>query len=159
MTRIAISGHRGLTSEVETIVDQALRAEVGRYAGGDLVGISCLADGADQIFARAVVDSGGSLEVIVPAVHYRDALPDHAHRAYDELMSRAVAVHRMDHVESTSQSHMDASIEMLKRADRLFAVWDGMPARSFGGTADVVSHAREIGVPITVIWPEGAHRD
>lgn len=86
------------------------------------------------------------------------ALPESAHGGYDDLISRAVVVHRLAYVESTSQSHMDASIDMLKHADRLFAVWDGLPARSFGGTADVVSHAREIGVPVTVIWPEGAQR-
>jgi hypothetical protein len=158
MTRIAVSGHRGLSPHVEALIDQAVRAELSRLTDRDLVGFSCLADGADQIFARAVVDLGGTLEVFVPAARYREALPESAHPAYDELISRAVTVHRLDHVESTSQSHMDASIEMLKRADVLLAVWDGLSARSFGGTADVVTHAREIGVPVTVVWPEGAQR-
>ena len=158
MTRIAISGHRGLSPEVEALIDQAIRAELANFADGDLVGISCLADGADQIFARAVLDLGGRLEVFVPAARYREALPESAHGGYDDLISLAVAVHRLAYVESTSQSHMDASIGMLKHADLLVAVWDGLPARSFGGTADVVSHARDIGVPVTVIWPEGAQR-
>jgi hypothetical protein len=159
MTRIAISGHRGLSPGVEALINQAIRAELSNFADGDLVGISCLADGADQIFARAVVDLGGRLEVFVPAARYRDALPESAHGGYDDLISHAVAVHRLAYVESTSQSHMDASIDMLKHADLLFAVWDGLPARSFGGTADVVSHAREIGVPVAVIWPAGAQRN
>jgi hypothetical protein len=159
MTRIAISGHRGFSPQVAALIEHAIRAELSPYASDDLVGISCLADGADQIFARAVVDRGGKLEVVVPAERYRDALPEEAHRDYDELISRAVAVRRMDHVESTAESHMDASIEMLKHAEILFAVWDGLAARSFGGTADVVSRAREIGLPVTVIWPEGAYRD
>ncbi len=157
MTRIAVSGHRALPRTVEELVSQAIRAEFARVSD-DLVGLSCLADGADQIFARAVVDSGGTLEVIVPAARYRDSLPPAAHRAYDELMSQASAVIQLDHVESTSKSHMDASVEMLKHADLLFAVWDGLPARGFGGTADVVAHAREAGVPVKVIWPDGAHR-
>ena len=159
MRRIAISGHRGFSAEVENLIDDAVRAELARYPCTDVVGLSCLADGADQIFARAVLDAGGRLEVFVPAVRYRDALPEPAHRGYDELISRAVAVHRLGHVESTADSHMEASIEMLKSADLLFAVWDGLPARSFGGTADIVSHARETGVPVTVIWPPGAQRD
>jgi len=158
MTRIAISGHRGLSPEVEALIEQAIRVELSSFAVDDLVGISCLADGADQIFARALVDLGGQLEVVVPAARYRDALPESAHTGYDELISRAVAVHRLAYVESTAQSHMQASIDMLKHTDLLFAVWDGLPARSFGGTADVVSHARAIGVPVTVIWPEGAQR-
>lgn len=118
-----------------------------------------MADGADQIFARAIVDLGGVLEVVVPAVRYRDALPERAHAEYDDLLSLAATVHRLDHEESTSESHMDASIQMLKQADRLFAVWDGLPARSFGGTADVVDYARDIGLPVTVIWPAGAVRE
>src|SRR5690606_16048011 len=63
MTRIAITGHRGLSDKVEVLVDLALRKELTRHADG-LVGISCLADGADQLFARAVLDLGGELEAV-----------------------------------------------------------------------------------------------
>lgn len=158
MTRVAISGHRGLSPAVEAIVDHAIRTELAEFAG-NLVGLSCLADGADQIFARAVVDLGGKLEVFVPAKRYRSALPETAHPGYDELLSQAAAVHRLPHLESTSESHMDASTAMLEGADVLFAVWDGLPARGFGGTADVVAHARSLGLPVKVIWPNGAKRD
>ncbi|WP_198036875.1 hypothetical protein [Nocardia sp. BMG51109] len=48
---------------------------------------------------------------------------------------------------------------MLDDADELFAVWDGKPARGYGGTADVVAVARQRGMPVTVIWPDGAQRD
>jgi hypothetical protein len=159
MTHIAVSGHRGLRPDVEAIVDHAVRTELAKYASTPLVGISCLADGADQIFARAVLETGGTLEVVVPAQRYRDALPENAHHEYDALLRRAATITYLDHVDSTSESHMDASIEMLKRADLLLAIWDGLPARSFGGTADVVTHARHSGVPVVVIWPEGARRD
>ncbi|HEY1620682.1 MAG TPA: hypothetical protein VGG25_23870 [Streptosporangiaceae bacterium] len=48
---------------------------------------------------------------------------------------------------------------MIRGADELWAVWDGQPARGYGGTADVVAHARSKGIPVRVIWPEGARRD
>jgi hypothetical protein len=48
---------------------------------------------------------------------------------------------------------------MIDAADKLYAVWDGEPARSYGGTADVVAYARERGTPVLVIWPDGAQRD
>ena len=57
----------------------ALHAEVGRYAAGELVGLSGLADGADTLFARAVLDADGSLTVIVPATQYREGLPAEHH--------------------------------------------------------------------------------
>jgi hypothetical protein len=160
MTRIAISGHRGLSREVTAQVDRSIRSALASYDATDLVGLSCLADGADQIFARAVLDHGGQLEVYVPATRYREALPAEAHAAYDELLGHAAVVHRFpQHVESTAESHMDASVEMLKRADLLIAVWDGLPSRSWGGTADVVAEAQRLGLPVSVIWPKGATRD
>jgi hypothetical protein len=157
--RIAITGHRELPAETERLVDQAIRQQLAAYTGRDLVGVTNLADGADQLFARAVLDAGGQLDVIVPAARYRDGLPESAHAAYDALLSRASSVHRLDRIESTEEAHMEASTAMLDRAERLFAVWDGKPARGYGGTADVVAEARNRGIPITVIWPEGASRD
>lgn len=157
MTGLAITGHRGLPRDTERLVDAALREEVARTP--EVVGLSCLADGADTLFAQAVLDQRGDLIVIVPAARYREGLPEEHHPAYDALFARASDVVRLDHVESTSQSHMDASIEMIQRADRLVAVWDGKPARGYGGTADIVDAARDRGLPVTVIWPEGARRD
>ncbi len=54
---------------------------------------------------------------------------------------------------------MTASALMIDTADELYAVWDGEPARGYGGTADVVAYARERGKPVSVIWPDGAYRD
>jgi hypothetical protein len=160
VTRIAISGHRGFSQATARLIDEAIRTEIAQIAGdGKLVGLSCLADGADQLFAQAVLDANGKLEVVIPAAKYRDGLPDEAKPAYDALLARANETHQLDHVESDEQAHMDASVEMIRRADLLFAVWDGRPARGFGGTADVVDHAKRIGLPVTVIWPEGAVRD
>jgi hypothetical protein len=159
VTRIAISGHRGLAPAVADLIDAALRAELRPYAvDGELVGLSCLADGADQLFARAVLDVGGKLEAAIPAEQYRDGLPDEAKPEYDKLFAQAATVHRFDFKESTAEAHMAASIGMVNKSDRLFAVWDGEPARSYGGTADVVAYARERDIPVTVIWPEGAWR-
>jgi hypothetical protein len=160
MMRIAITGHRGLPAATERLVDKAIRDQLASDTASDhLVGVSILADGADQIFARAVLDAGGQLEVIVPAAQYRDGLPEAAHAEYDALLSAASKVDRLGYVGSTPESHMAASQAMLARADRLYAVWDGKPARAYGGTADVVAEAKRVGIPVAVIWPEGASRD
>jgi hypothetical protein len=158
MMRVAVSGHRGLPAATVRLVDRAVRDWLAG-ADGDLIGLSCLADGADQIFARAVLDAGGPLEVIVPAVAYRDGLPADARVGYDALLQAASVIDRLAYTESTPEAHMAASELMLSRADQLLAVWDGQPARGFGGTADVVAAARIRPVPVTVIWPDGATRD
>jgi hypothetical protein len=158
MYRIAISGHRGLSSATTDLVDSAIRAALTEHAR-DLNGISCLADGADQIFARAVTDAGGRLDVIIPAAQYRGGLPGSARAEYDRLLAQASAVHRLAFAEPTPEAHMAASELMVGNADELYAVWDGKPARGYGGTADVVRYAREHGTPVRVIWPDGASRD
>jgi len=157
MYRIAISGHRGLPGPTARLVDQALRAALAERAPG-VTGMSCLADGADQIFARAVTDLGGTLEVVVPAAEYRAGLPADSHPGYDDLLAQAAAIRRLPFTASTPDSHMAASRLMNDEADELFAVWDGKPARAYGGTADVVAYARAHGTPVRVIWPDGAQR-
>ncbi len=156
--RIAISGHRRLPRPTAELVDRAIRGTLAA-AGPGVTGISCLADGADQIFARAVTDLGGGLEAVIPAGRYRDRLPADAHAEYDRLLAAAAAVRRLPFAEPTSESYMAASKLMIDTADELYAVWDGQPARGYGGTADVVAYAREHGKPVHVIWPPGARRD
>jgi hypothetical protein len=135
-----------------------MRTALSSYVGPDLVGVTCLADGADTIFAQAVLDESGDIEVIIPAVQYREDLPAEHHPAYDELLTRASAVHRLDFQRSDAEAHMAASLCMIDMVSELVAVWDGQPARSYGGTADVVAAARERGTPVRVLWPDGATR-
>jgi hypothetical protein len=158
MPRIAISGHRGLPPATERLVQDALTVALERARGPSLVGVSCLADGADALFAEAVLDRGGRLEVVVPAVQYRAGLPADHHKTYDRLLEAAAEVHRLDLQASNSEAHMAASERMLDLTEELFAVWDGLPARGYGGTADVVASARRRAMPVTVIWPPGARR-
>ncbi len=152
MTRLAVTGHRGLNEKTIALVDAALRREISKRAkNGALVGLTCLADGADTLFARAILDHGGTLRIIVPAHKYREGLPEEHHVTYDALIAEAAEVHQLDHVESDSDAHMDASLRMLADADELIAVWDGLPARGYGRTADVVNAAHEQGLPVTVV--------
>ena len=158
MRVIGITGHRGLPPPTVHLVEQALRDALAEYGTG-VTGVSALADGADQLFARAVLDQGGMIEVIVPAERYREGLPAQCHAEYDDLFGQAVRVHRLDFIESTSESHMAASELMVSMVDELLAVWDQQPARGYGGAADVVAHARDKGLIVRVIWPAGATRD
>ncbi|WP_017539141.1 LOG family protein [Nocardiopsis halophila] len=157
MRRIAVTGHRGLPPDVERAVEEALRARLAALGPG-LIGLSCLADGADTLFARAVIEAGADLEAIVPAERYRDGLPP-AHRpVYDALVARAALVHHLPFAESTPWAHLEAGRYMVDHSDELLAVWDGRAARGPGGTADIVAYARERDRAVTVIWPDGAVR-
>ncbi|MGW5234514.1 hypothetical protein ACWEQU_20025 [Streptomyces nodosus] len=157
--RLGITGHRGLSAQVERTVRNALDDELRKCDPAELLGVSCIADGPDAWFAEAVLDRGGRIEVVVPAEQYREGLPESHHPTYDKLLARASEVHHTGMRESTSQAHQAGSEILVGLVDRLVAVWDGKPARGYGGTADVVAYARRTGVPVDVVWPEGATRD
>jgi hypothetical protein len=157
--RIGITGHRGLPPHTQELIAAALRQELESHAGPELVGVSSLAGGPDQVFARMVLDLGGTLDVVVPAAQYRDGLDPDEQRGYDELLATAKHVERLPFVESTEQAHLAGGQAVVDGCERLVAVWDGQPARGIGGTADIVSYARQQGVPVAVLWPEGATRE
>ncbi|HKR48130.1 MAG TPA: hypothetical protein VJT72_00880 [Pseudonocardiaceae bacterium] len=87
MPRIAITGHMNLTADSVPLVHKAITDALASYTGDGLTGISCIARGADSVFAQAVLDMGGELEVLLSAVNYRErkVKPDHAPQ-FDELM-------------------------------------------------------------------------
>lgn len=155
--RVGITGHRGLRPEVEERVRQLLDDTVKNLAG-DLVGVSCIADGPDSWFAESILKRSGQLEVVIPAEKYRESLPVEHHALYDRLMRHASEVHHTGMAESDSAAHMAGSEILVGLVDELLAVWDGKPAWGYGGTADVVAYAERCGVPVRILWPEGASR-
>src|SRR5205085_9286882 len=148
-----------LPPETLRLVEPARRERLCRVGGpAPLIGICALADGADQLFAEAVLEVGGSLEVVIPADGYRESLPPDSVAAFDRLLARASAVQRLGYPESTSDAHEAAGRLLVGRSDVLVAVWDGLPARGPGGTGDVVAYARAAGIPVEIVWPSGARR-
>ncbi|SDP57547.1 hypothetical protein SAMN04487905_105285 [Actinopolyspora xinjiangensis] len=160
MIRVGITGHSSLTPRTREMVRAALRTTLRPHVQHGLHGVTCLARGADQLFAHAVRDVGGSYEVVLPADDYRDAKvkPDDLPE-FDTLVEYATTVHIMPFSTSGRAAYQAASAHILDTVDWLVAVWDGQPSDGAGGTGDTVAAARERGLPVTVVWPEGAARD
>ncbi|WP_406469373.1 hypothetical protein OH738_20980 [Streptomyces hirsutus] len=160
MTTIAVTGHMDLTEDSVRPVRDALDELLKQYANGDLVGVSCIARGSDSLFAEAVLAAGGRLVVVIPSQDYRRSKvkPDHA-PLFDRLVEAADEVLVLDHETADRQAYEAANAVLLQRADRLVAVWNGRPPTGKGGgTADVVLDARKAGLPVEVVWPDGAAR-
>ncbi|MEU7642341.1 hypothetical protein AB0C11_41110 [Streptomyces sp. NPDC039016] len=158
MTTIAVTGHMDLSESTVLLVQDELRSLLGKHQG-ELVGVTCLARGSDTLFAEAVIAAGGRLVVILPSQDYRQAKvkPDHA-PTFDRLTAAANVV-TLPHETANRAAYEAANGELLKRADRLVAVWDGAPPSGKGGaTADTVELARAAGLPVDIIWPNGARR-
>jgi hypothetical protein len=155
--RIGITGHTNLTDGTAEAIYSALVAKLSAIAP-DLIGVTCLADGADQLFARAVRAVGGTYEVVLPAPDYRRLVPPDRRADFDTLLAAARAVLSTGERRAGHRAYVAANRIMLARVDCLIAVWDGRNHGSPGGTADVVTRARAAALPMTVIWPAGARR-
>ncbi|MDX2820601.1 SLOG family protein [Streptomyces ipomoeae] len=160
MTTIAVTGHMDLTDASVPMVREALRETLKPYADGSLTGISCIAKGADSLFAEVALELGGRLVAVIPSQDYRQnkVKPDHA-ETFDRLIEAADEVLVLSHQTANRSAYEDANRTLLQRADRLVAVWNGEPPTGKGGgTADTVIEAREAGLPVDVVWPDGASR-
>lgn len=161
MTTIAVTGHMDLTEHSVTLIRTALNDLLGQYAGnGDLVGVSCIAEGADSLFAEAVLAAGGHLTVVIPSRDYRRNLVTPQHAAlFDRLVQAAEEVLVLPHETANRLAYEAANTVLIERANRLVAIWNGEPPTGRGGgTADTVLEAREAGIPVDVVWPDGAAR-
>lgn len=159
MTRIGVTGHSNLSAESVPLVREALAEALAPY-NDNLVGLSCLARGADQLFAAVVLEVGGQLEVVLPSADYREAkVKPHNLDQFDDLLMRSTLVRYMSHKTAGREAYEDANEAIRGGIDRLVAVWDGQPSGGKGGTGDAVEAARGRGVPVDVIWPDGARRE
>lgn len=163
-TRIGVTGHPDLTWNTLRLVASAFRRhllaslrEGDRKAPG-LVGVSCLARGADSVFAEMLIELGGQLEVILPSSDYRMSQipPDYA-PLFDSLIQSAASVQVMPWAKAGPQASIAANNAMLDKVDALVAVWDGTHDPD-GDTGYVVQEARTRQIPVTVIWPKGSRR-
>ncbi|WP_197978909.1 MULTISPECIES: hypothetical protein [unclassified Microbacterium] len=154
--RIGFTGHQGLTQQTETLV----RNEIDRVLSSDaeVVGLSSLAEGADQIFADLILKHGGILTAVIPSEDYDSTFDEAGLIRYRRLLAMAESVIKMGNAESNEEAFWAAGRYVVENSDRIIAVWNGKPAAGLGGTADVVDYARKLGRKVSIVWPEGSER-
>jgi len=139
--KIGVTGYRHLhepavwgwvATEIETILT---RTEP------PLIGWSCLAVGTDQIFAEALLSLGGILEVVVPFQGYERCFASgHERKRYVELLGRASSHFVLTDAGSDEDAYFEAGKLIVDSSELLIAVWNALPARGRGGTAEIVAY-------------------
>lgn len=107
-----------------------------------LTGITSLAVGTDQLFANAVLQRGGSLEIVIPFAGYESTFSEgHDRQEYLRLLRRALKQEVLQKHGSDEEAYLASGKRMVDQSELLIAVWDGRPAIGLGGTGDVVRYA------------------
>lgn len=159
MTRIGCTGHRNINPATRRNIAAAITAFLTAEASNELVGLSSLAEGADQLFALAVLAAGGQLHIVIPSQNYeRSFQSERARRTYTALLNLADSSNILAFDTPSEDAYLAAGCDVADRCDVLLAVWDGRGAAGKGGTADIVAYARERNIDTHVIWPPGSRR-
>ena len=157
MTTIGVTGHQQLPEGVRIHAEQAI-TELLRDRPPPVIGLSSLAEGADQIFADVLLRSGGILHAVIPCWGYASTFDEAGRQNYLRLLGEARSVTTLAYAKPSEQAFDAAGQYIAENCDLLVAIWDGQPARGHGGTADAVEYARRLGREIAVTWPDAALR-
>jgi len=124
-----------------------------------LLFVSPLAQGSDQIAAEAALELGFSLQAVLPFArdeYRRDFNEDGAAEQFDELIGKAEHVLELPGSRDRApEAYMMAGRATVAHCDILIAVWDGLPARGHGGTAEIVQLAIKRGTPVLHLPVDG----
>jgi hypothetical protein len=107
-----------------------------------IIGLTCLAVGADSLFAQLVLQHHGSIEAVLPFPGYERKLQVHDWEEHRRLLTGAAKVTTLPRQSTDEESNLVAGKNVVDLADLVIAVWDGQPAKGLGGTADIVEYAR-----------------
>lgn len=137
-------------------LEQALDCVERCFPDRPLVVASCLAEGADRLVARCVLDRPRSGLVAVLPLPVQDYLEDFATEAsrtdFLELLRLADRVVDPHPTRLRDEAYRRAGLFTVQQSDVFIAVWDGQPARGAGGTAELVGFALEQGRALSHIW-------
>jgi len=142
---IGITGHRSLGGPAtEAWVRAALTDEIAQRPIHR--GLSSLAVGADQLFAEILISAHIEFEAVIPCAGYEATFRDDVERIrFYHLVARAATVHRLPFDAPSEPAFLAAGAWIASHCDLLIAVWNGLPARGIGGTAEVVALAQTQG--------------
>jgi len=160
--RIGITGHRRHRLKVpdriliQRILDVIrLLRRAGKFkSAGDIEIVSALAEGADEIVARAALKLGCRMTAVVPfkPADYTTTFSDKGHKAvFRDLMHGADdRIVLPGSLRDANEAYVAVGLETLNRSDVVLTIWDGAPAQGRGGTPEILQSALERRLP--VIW-------
>jgi len=165
MIVIGVSGHRNLPDiqPISKAIDEVLCTILAAYGDGPLQVISPLADGADRVVVwRALAKYSVHLVVPLPletSDYMLDFKSISSKTEFTTLLDQANQIIELPAEDTRDACYLAAGMYVLDHSNVLIAVWDGMPARGTGGTAEIVAEARRRGMPMAWVQVARSERE
>lgn len=149
--RIGITGHQNLNIAVIDWIKHEIFNEIKQLDVDEA--FSCLAIGADQIFAEIVLSNKIPLTAVVPCLNYETTFDGNGLVSFKNLIRRSENTIKLNFEKPTENAFFEAGKIVVSNSDILFAIWDNLPAKGIGGTADIVSIASSLNKKIIHLNP------
>ena len=152
--RIGITGHRRIykPEKVIEVLTNAIGQWPARLQSGPFIVLSSLAEGADQLIAGYILKFFQSKLIVPLPLPVDDYLQDFksqkARDSFLHLFNLAAETYASAQSNHRPECYLEAGRYIVENCDLLIAVWNGLPARGVGGTAEIVSLARARKLPI-----------
>jgi hypothetical protein len=155
---VGITGHQDIPPAARKFIEHRI-TDLFRSMPGKWVGVSSLASGADQLFAKIALRMGAELYAVIPCANYESTFADkRALNLYQRLFQQAGKVEVLNYKAPSQSAFLHAGHRVVDLCQVVVAVWDGLNARGKGGTADIVRYAQKRAKEIVVVWPSGVSR-
>lgn len=142
---IGITGHQDIgNKKLINWIKNELRLEILRNKNIKTAR-SSLAVGADQLFAKVVLEMKIDLISVIPSVGYEETFGTKDKLEYFRLKSLSRNVEALNFLHPTEEAFLAAGKHIADHSDLIFAVWDGFAAKGLGGTGDIVRYALSLG--------------
>jgi hypothetical protein len=149
--QVGITGHRERPGADWNWVQNAICEKI-RKLPDPTRALSSLADGSDQVFARAAISLGVPVLAVIPMDRYERFFKGKRREEYDELLSRC-EIKNLKWAGDNDAGFFAAGKYIVDNTDVLFAVWDGEESQGWGGTADIVGYAQKLSKKIVHFNP------
>jgi hypothetical protein len=155
---IGLIGHRDLREADQASLEDQLRSVFRmlqkRFSSTPLVAVSALAEGADRLAARVALEVGMRLIVPLPmlrAIYEADFTTPGSLEEFSALLARAERWFELPLVEGNDDAkirepgvardrqYAALGAYIVEHSQILVALWDGVPSKKLGGTAQTVA--------------------
>ncbi len=144
-----ITGHRKIENAdwVKTKIQELI------YDMEITYGYTCLAAGADQLFAESLIHNNIKYTAVIPCVNYESTFDETTLEYFLLSKSKASKLIELKNIQPSEKAFNEAGITVVDNSEIIIAVWNGDDAKGLGGTADIFNYAKDLNKKIIHLNP------
>lgn len=104
-------------------------------------GFTCLATGADELFAEILIQNRINYTAIIPCKNYESTFNKTSLVNFVFSKNKASNIIELKNNEPSEKAFNEAGKLVVDNSEILIAVWNGEEAKGLGGTGDIVEYA------------------